>query len=122
MAIFLTLLERNGMIRALAAGAGGWLSTMVAFRWIWSRRYEWEQYLVTLRPMFLTLSFMYIVLGPLPPLMGMPQYLSNYGVKDFYWIFYMASPLAFLAYEYGYELGLRKVGSELRLPNLKNRL
>jgi hypothetical protein len=120
VAIFLSLLGRNGMIRALAAGAGGWLSTMVAFRWIWSSRYDWEQYLVSLRPMFQTISFLYVIVGPLPPLLGMPQYVSNYGVKDFYWVLYLASPLAFLAYEYGYELGLGKLASEIRLPNLKS--
>jgi hypothetical protein len=118
--IFLILLERNGMIRALAAATGAWLSTMVAFRWIWSRRYEWVQYLVSLRPMFQTIAFMYIIIGPIPPLMGMTQYLSNYGVKDLYWVLYLASPLAFLAYEYGYELGIGKLGSEIKLPSLKS--
>ena len=52
--------------------------------------------------------------------MGMPQYLSNYGVKDFYWVLYLASPLAFLAYEYGYELGIGKLGTEMKLPSLKS--
>ena len=120
VAIFLTLLERNGMIRALVAATGAWVSTMAAFRWIWSRRYEWEQYLVSLRPIFQTIAFMYIIIGPLPPLMGMPQYLANYGVKDLYWVLYLASPLAFLAYEYGYELGIGKFGSEIKLPSLKS--
>lgn len=119
VAIFSTLLQRNGMIRALAAGAGGWLSTMVAFRWIWGRRSEWERYFVSIRPMFQTISFLYIVLGPLPPLMGMPQYLFNYGVKDFYWVLYLASPLAFLAYEFGFERGIGRQWSKIKLPDLQ---
>jgi hypothetical protein len=117
--IFLALLDRNGIISALAAGTGGWLSTMLAFRWVWSKHYEWEHYLASLRPMFQTISFMYLILGPIPPLLGLPQYVFNYGAKDLYWVLYLASPLAFLGYEYGYELGIGKLGSQIKLPNLK---
>jgi hypothetical protein len=117
--IFLTIFETYGIIRASLAATGAWLSTMVAFRWIWDRRYEWGQYFISLRPMFQTISFMYLILGPLPPLLGLPQYVFNYGVKDFYWVLYLASPLAFLAYEYGYGLGIGKLPTEIRLPDLK---
>jgi hypothetical protein len=117
--IFLSILKDYGIIRGLAGATGASVSTLIAFRWVWSRRYGWEQYLLSLRPMFQIIAFIYLILGPLPTLLGLPKYLHNRGVDYLYWLLYLATPLAFLSYEFGYETGLGRKGSKIKLPDFR---
>jgi hypothetical protein len=74
--------------------------------------------LLSIRPLFQTVAFLYIILGPLSALSGTEQYIFNYGSKEFYWLLYLGAPLAFLGYELGYAGGLGRSGNRLQLPVL----
>lgn len=93
-------------LHAVAVASGCLISTVIAFRWAWSGRYDWSQCLLSIRPMFQSIAFLYIIIGPLSALSGAEQIISNYGSKEFYWILYLGAPLAFLGYELGYAAGL----------------
>lgn len=117
--VFVTimLLHPSDLLHTLAASTGAFLSTLIAFRWFWSRRYGWESYFITIRPLYQTMAFAFVILGPLGPLAGLPQFLCNRDCLGYYWLLYLMSPIAFLLYEIGYELGLGHASYKLHLPH-----
>ena len=92
----------------LAVALGSFISTLAAFRWFWSTRYGWEYYLVSVRPLFQTVSYIWLILGPLPALAGVQRFLVYPGAIDYYWYLYLMAPCAFIFYELGYERSLGK--------------
>jgi hypothetical protein len=101
--------------------AGGALvSTLIAFRWLWSRQHSWDHELISLRPLFQTIAYVYIILGPLPALGGADLAVYNWGSLSYYWILYLLSPLAFLGYEVGYHYGIGNASGQSVEPNAED--
>jgi hypothetical protein len=97
----------------LAVALGSFISTLAAFRWFWSSRYGWGDYLVSVRPLIQTVSYIVLILGPLPALAGVHRLAVFPGAIDYYWELYLMAPFAFIFYELGYECSLGKMAKAL---------
>ncbi|MGA2160106.1 MAG: hypothetical protein ABSG90_12950 [Dehalococcoidia bacterium] len=103
------MISKYDIETSLAVALGSFISTLAAFRWFWSTRYGWGHYLVSIRPLFQTVSYILVILGPLPALAGVHRFFFYPGAMDYYWYLYLMAPLAFIFYEVGYELSLGKM-------------
>jgi len=107
------------ILYSLAVACGALVSTLIAFRWLWSQQHSWDHELLSIRPLFQSIAFIYIILGPLPALWGMDMAVYNWGSLPYYWILYLLSPLAFLGYEVGYHYGIGNSSGQSFEPNFE---
>lgn len=105
------------LLYSLAVACSALVSTLIAFRWLWSQQHSWDHELISIRPLFQGIAFVYIILGPLPALWGADMAVSNWESLGYYWILYLLSPLAFLGYEVGYHYGIGNSSGQSLEPN-----
>lgn len=80
------------------------ISTLIAFNWMVPRSSNPSTLLLSIRPIFLSIMWLTLVVGPLPRIAGLQRYGINYGIENYYWYSYLLIPLAFLSYEVIYRL------------------
>ncbi|MGB7913158.1 MAG: hypothetical protein WCF59_13140 [Desulfobaccales bacterium] len=113
VSVLVIMISKSSLESNLEIALGSFLSTLVAFRWFWSTRYSWGNYIISVRPLFQTVSYIFLIIGPLPALAGVNRFLYFPGATDYYWYLYLAAPLAFIFYELGFERALVKMTKDL---------